>query len=113
MYKLIINMFACILLLGSCITTQETETWIVASEMADCTGVMPQKCLLVKTPGETEWEYIYQGIEGFDYVPGYEYVLEVRTEEVENPPADGSTVKYVLVKEKSRQQRTSANLPGR
>ncbi len=113
MHRLIIIMFTSALLLGSCITSQQTENWVVASEMGDCTGVMPQKCLLVKKPGQTEWEYIYHGIEGFDYTPGYEYVLEVRTEEIENPPADGSTVKYVLVKQKSKQQKTSDYLPDR
>ncbi|WP_312076161.1 DUF4377 domain-containing protein [Chryseobacterium sp.] len=38
-------------------------------------------------------------MEGFIYEPGFEYELKVRTEKLENVPADASSLKYVLVKE--------------
>jgi len=71
----------------------------VASDYADCIGVAPQKCLLVKEEGSSDWQYLYTSIEGFNYEPGYEYIIDVRKEKVENVPADGSSLKYVLVKE--------------
>lgn len=89
----------------------KTEKMTIASEQGDCVGVAPMKCLLVKKEGQADWEFFYNGIEGFNYVPGYEYVLEVRTEKVENPAADQSSLKYVLVKEVSKTQKTSDNLP--
>ncbi len=83
----------------------------IASQQADCTGVAPQKCLLIKKDGQKDWEFWYSGIEGFKYEEGNEYVLEVKEEKVDNPPADASSLKYVLVKEISKQKKTSDNLP--
>lgn len=44
----------------------------------------------------------YTNINGFDYEPGYEYVLKVNAEDIPNPPADGSSVKYTLVEQVSK-----------
>ncbi len=96
----------------SCKTAKDTQRWTVASETRDCTGVGPQKCLLVKTGGHNDWIFMYEGIEGFDYEPGYEYVLEVRQEERAQPvPADRSTYKYVLVKVVSKIKKHSEDMP--
>lgn len=48
--------------------------------------------------GGEQWKYLYDPIEGFDYEPGYIYELKVRKKEVKNPPADGSFIRYILVK---------------
>ena len=45
--------------------------------------------------------FFYNQIEGFDYIPGYEYELLVNVEEVANPPAGGSSLKYTLIEEVS------------
>lgn len=89
----------------------DTETITVASQQADCMGVGPQKCLLIKHADSNGWEFWYSGIEGFNYEPGYEYVLEIRSESVDNPAADQSSVRYVLVREVSRTQKQSEQLP--
>lgn len=78
------------------------KTFIVASQTADCTGVAPMKCLQIKEKKSENWQNLYSNIEGFTYEPGFEYTLKVRTEKVENPPADASSIKYVLVKEISK-----------
>lgn len=96
--------------LVSCSTTQ-TSKYTVASQNADCTGVGPQKCLLVKKGTDPNWEFFYSSIDGFNYEPGYEYVLEVKEEKLENVPADASSIKYALVKEVSKTAKTSENLP--
>lgn len=87
--------------LVSC-NSQRNMRLIVASEQADCVGVVPQKCYMIKSEGENSWKYLYNQIEGFTYQPGYEYVLEVRTETVKLPAADQSSIRYILVKEVSR-----------
>lgn len=84
---------------------------VVASRKGDCVGVAPQKCLLVKKGADTNWTFFYSQIEGFNYEEGYEYVLEVKEEKVENVPADASSLKYILVKEVSKTQTTSKDLP--
>lgn len=83
----------------------------IASKRADCTGVTKMQCMLVKREGQQDWEYFYSGINGFDYQEGYEYVLEVKTEKVANPPADAPGIIYTLVKEVSKEQKASAGLP--
>lgn len=111
MYKLILSLFAMVLLFGACSSQTNTEKLVVASEQGDCVGVGPMKCYIVKRNGQTEWEFFYNNIEGFSFEPGYEYVLEVKTEKMENPAADQSSVKYILVKEISKEQKASGNLP--
>lgn len=111
MYKLILSLLAATLFLGSCSSSIKTEKLTVASKQGDCVGVAPMKCLLVKKDGQTDWEFFYSNIEGFIYEPGYEYVLEIKIEEVEHPAADQSSLKYTLVKEISKEEKTSDKLP--
>lgn len=111
MYKLILSLVAIVILFGACGTQANTEKLIVASEQGDCVGVGPMKCYIVKRGGQTDWEFFYNNIEGFTFEPGYEYVLEVKTEKIENPAADQSAIKYILVKEVSKEQKASENLP--
>lgn len=73
------------------------KTMFVGPYLVDCTGVTPQKCMLVKERPYDDWEYFYDQIEGFSYEPGFDYELVVLQEKVENPPADASNTKYTLV----------------
>ncbi len=73
-------------------------TYTIAPEKGDCYGMNPMKCLQVKKGKEALWSNFYSNIEGFDYQPGYTYVLRVKEKKVKNPPADGSTVRYILKK---------------
>lgn len=96
-----------LLVLAQCKSMNNTsgndeKTFIIASETADCTGVAPMKCLQVKEKGSEDWQNFYSNIEGFTYQPGFEYTLKVRTEKIENPPADASSIRYILVKEVSK-----------
>lgn len=75
------------------------KTLFVGSETKDCTGVAPMKCLQVREKSTDIWGNFYSNIEGFTYEPGFEYELTVRTEKVENVPADGASVRYILVRE--------------
>lgn len=59
----------------------------------------PTECMLVKEEGELEYSYLdFGGIKGFDYVRGHEYELEVRKTTLANPPADGSSIAYTLLR---------------
>lgn len=99
------------LLVFSCKTAKDTERIVIASEKGDCVGVAPMKCLYMKAEGENDWEFFYDSIEGFNYEPGYEYVIEVKKEAISAPAADQSSLKYTLVKEISKTKKTSENLP--
>lgn len=69
----------------------------VGPKWVDCVGVAPMTCLLVKESPEQDYRYFYSPIEGFEFEPGYEYVLRVRVASVENAPADASSLQYRLV----------------
>lgn len=96
-----------------CTTTagvsSDEKTFIVGPQTADCTGVAPMKCLQVKESASGDWTNFYTNIEGFTYEPGYEYVLKVKTEKIANPPADGSSIKYTLVKQVSKTKKETAS----
>ena len=68
----------------------------------ECTGEMTSQCLLVQEGnkiGSDEWSYFYfwNSIEGFDYEESFIYDLIVEKESIENPPQDGSSIKYKLI----------------
>tara|TARA_R100000935_G_C2836435_1_gene168383 strand:+ start:755 stop:1312 length:558 start_codon:yes stop_codon:yes gene_type:complete len=54
--------------------------------------------------GTDEWQYFYSNIEGFEYKSGFIYTLSVEKENISNPPADGSSIKYTLNKIKSTEK---------
>lgn len=109
MNKIIFAFLCFLFLLVSC-NSLRNSMLVVASEQADCVGVIPQKCYLIKSEGDADWKYFYSQIEGFTYEPGYEYVLEVKIEKKERPAAGQSSIKYILVKEISKVQKVSNNL---
>lgn len=71
--------------------------WTIADHQVDCMGVGPMRCLLVKREGDQDWTMFYSYIEGFDYEQFYEYKILVEEHEIENPPMDASSIRYVLV----------------
>lgn len=75
---------------------EQLKTIFVADHLEDCTGVGKQQCMLIRESAEEQWTYLYQQIEGFNYEPGYLYQLKVEVSQVENPPADASSLRYVL-----------------
>jgi len=71
-------------------------TFYIGPELADCQGLIPQKCMQVREYPYLPWLNFYGQIEGFAYERGYTYELRVRKELVANPPADGSSIRYIL-----------------
>lgn len=67
----------------------------VGPEMVDCVGIGPRKCLLVGG------ELFYESIEGFDYEPGYRYMIRMERFDAwpdsEEPPQDVSIYGYRLI----------------
>lgn len=82
---------------------RDVITLEIAPNRVPCTGAAPMECLLVRERPGAEWTYFYDHIEGFNHEPGYRYVLRVERREVANPPADGSSVAYRLVRVVSRE----------
>lgn len=103
--KLLFKLFVLALLLSCSVNTGAIgeANMRVNSYTAECVGEMEGTCLLVQEGdkmGTEDWEYFYyvDSIEGFSYEPGFIYDLQVKKIPIENPPMDGSSIKYELVK---------------
>lgn len=100
-----------------------TQEWFVADKTVDCTGVAPQKCLLVREATAREWQLFYGQIKGFKFRENYTQRIRVKVTPRKKTPADASSLAYKLVKvvnqsktdgstsEEARRQMTEANPP--
>lgn len=55
----------------------ERMVFEIDSQKVPCTGVGPMECMRIREPGEEEWRFFYDSIEGFTFEAGYRYVVEV------------------------------------
>ncbi len=76
---------------------ETAKTLFVGPELVDCVGVAPQQCMQVRASEDEDWTLFYDQIEGFEFEPGFEYELRVTETEIENPPADASSLQVTLV----------------
>ncbi|MEP0264366.1 DUF4377 domain-containing protein [Dokdonia sp.] len=65
-------------------------------------GLDLQFTTLVREGDDPNFRIFYSGIEGFNYELGFDYELIVRKSEIDNPPADGSSIRYELINEVSK-----------
>lgn len=93
---------AILLLAASC-----TSNLYVSPRKADCVGVGPMKCYLVRTDPESNWVLHYSKIEGLKYREGLEYRLKVKKVHHRKPPADAPAITYHLVRVISVSQKSS------
>ncbi len=70
----------------------------VSDHRVPCMAVGPRECLQVRESSEASWQLFYDDIEGFAYEPGFRYVLLIAERRVPNPPADGSSLAYRLLR---------------
>jgi len=75
---------------------------LVQHHRVSCQGVGFRLCMLVRDSDQSPWSFFYSQIEGFEYEWGYQYELRVQTTEIENPPADASSVAYSLIDQISK-----------
>jgi len=60
------------------------------------------RCLQVRESPQEPWVHFSSEIEGFRFEPGYAYVLRVFRLPVANPPADGSSHRWILLQVESK-----------
>ena len=83
--------------LTGCSESPDTTRLWIGPERVECEGVAPMMCLQVAESEDGDYQLFYDTIEGFDYEGGTSYVIDVSITEVENPPADASSLQYTLV----------------
>lgn len=80
------------------LSAQGNKILTIDAQQVDCVAEGPRTCLRVKEDKSPRWSLWYTPINGFEYERGHNYVIEVSSKEVENPPADGSSIEYTLVR---------------
>lgn len=79
--------------------TSKTESLRIDYYRPAAMGIAPQLVYRVQQGddiGSDDWNFLYSGIDGFDYEPGYIYNLEVNVTDIANPLADGSSKRIEL-----------------
>jgi hypothetical protein len=103
------SIFGCLLLLALLVpnlsgcgilepNSERLLTLHVGPETAECVAIEVRQCLLVKERPSDSWNFFFAPIEGFTFEPGYLYVLQVRGRSIRNPPQDGSSEEYHLLR---------------
>ena len=59
---------------------EHTEILTLGPYTVRCVGAFEQDCFMEYNEEAGRWEFFYEGIQGFDFEPGYIYTLEVRLE---------------------------------
>ena len=73
----------------------------VNSYTVTCQGLILQECLLIQRGeaiGTQDWTYLYDGINGFEFVPEFIYTLDVKITERDPVPQDVGKYEYALIK---------------
>lgn len=91
---------------GSCDDDESrVETWTVASEKGVAgifMGFGHVPAYIVKKGPNAGWEISTAHIEGFTFEKGYQTEMMVRIDPIPDPPADGPSLRYTMVKLLSR-----------
>ena len=77
-----------------------TTRLLVESYTVTCQGFIEQQCYLVKEGDaipDGEWSLFFESIDGFDYVPGFRYEIEVSKTERDPLVQDVGKYQYTFV----------------
>ncbi len=80
-----------------CDRDEHIETLIIAPYKVDCVGAFEQECYLEFNQERQRWEFFYEGIQGFDFEPGFIWTLKVSLHEREEGIQDVGRYEYRLV----------------
>ena len=89
------------LLMVPVLVTAKQRIILINSEQQDCIGFdnMKTKCLEFKEKGvDKQWQFLYQPIRGFKFVPGYLYTLFINETVAIKQSDTASNVKWILIK---------------
>ena len=88
---------ACVFLINGC-TAANGNTLYIGPYDVLCLDPEPHRCLLFKENPEEDYASLSTAIEGFEFEEGYSYELLIREANVGNPPEDGNSVQFNLIK---------------
>jgi len=92
-----------ILLVSSCSSNKTSVIWINSLKTGCDAGAGKMQCISIyrgENIDDAGWELFYTNIEGFNFEPGFFQKLKISEEHLDKTkvPADGTSIKYKLVK---------------
>lgn len=96
-----------------CDRGEHTEILIIGPYRTECVGAFEQECYLEYNEESERWHFFYDGIQGFDFVPGYIYRLKVRLEERPEGIQDVGKYEYHLIEVLSKEEASVDERPPR
>lgn len=90
--------------LASCVRPwmSSAVTLEVGAKRRACTGLIETQCLIVREAvvgqPKQKWVPLFQEITGFQPLKGVRYVVRVRKDKIETPPADAPDTTYTLLR---------------
>jgi hypothetical protein len=77
----------------------EERTVFIGPQPIACMAMAPTECMSAGPTAQGPWSYMFVwSIEGFQYQPGFLYELRIVDIPDPHPPADGPSVRHVLVR---------------
>ena len=112
--KLILPIILIILsVIIGCGRCEHIETLIIGPYKTTCVGAFEQECYLEFNEESQEWHFFYEGIQGFDFMPGYIYTLKVRLEDRGTEIQDVGRYAYHLVAVIDKEEASVDEMPPR
>lgn len=96
-----------------CDLGEHTEILIIGPYRTECPSFSGSDCYLEFNEEEQKWHFFYEGIQGFDFVPGYIYRLKVRLEERPEGIQDVGRYEYHLIEVLSKEEASVDERPPR
>ena len=75
---------------------EHIETLIIGPYKVDCVGAFEQECYLEFNEERQRWEFFYEGIQGFEFEPGFIWTLKVRVVDIGTEIQDAGRYEYYL-----------------
>ena len=89
------------------------ETLIIGPYTETCQGFIEQQCYLEFNEESQEWHFFYEGIQGFEFEPGFIWTLKVSLHEREEGIQDVGRYEYRLVEVIDKEEASVDEMPPR
>lgn len=107
-----ITLISLFLIIG-CGWDEHIETLIIGPYKVDCVGAFEQECYLEFNVERQRWEFFYEGIQGFEFEPGFIWTLKVSLHEREEGIQDVGRYAYRLVAVIDKEEASVDEMPPR
>ena len=108
----IITNSSCLVIIG-CGRDAHEEILIIGPYKTTCVGAFEQECYLEFNAESQQWEFFYEGIQGFDFEPGFIWTLKVSLHEREEGIQDVGRYAYRLVAVIDKEEASVDEMPPR